>query len=117
MATNLLIKSEGKYNFTERYLLPNARQNYNELVEKAHKDDAEPLVIAGPDGIWWNDDLVFVLERMHGDIHSPKIREWKEDIDATVWTDGLEKVYEDEGCKITVVADSTPMTNGVLYPL
>lgn len=58
MATNLLIKSEGKYNFTERYLLPNARQNYNELVEKAHKDDAEPLVIAGPDGIWWNDDLV-----------------------------------------------------------
>ena len=61
--TNLVVKRNGEPELVERYLLPEFRQINDALVKVGLELDIEPLQIVGTDGLIWNDDLQFLLER------------------------------------------------------
>lgn len=118
--TNLIltVKLKGKVQFTERYLMPNHRAENDRLMKEANDQSAEEqidgsFVVKGKDGLWWNDDLDWVLDRM-----------WN----AGRWTIGL-RVFKDNLLKkplavrekqvfthgnliIEAVGDNTAMTEG-----
>jgi len=114
----LTVYADGKEKFSERYVLPGFRDEYNRLYDEAVEDDFIPTVIVlKEDGLWLCDDLEFLLDRMQG----------CEKIDRTVWPDGLESfwlgleqnppkvgdtvTYENGGLKIVAVGDCNPMTD------
>lgn len=114
MVTNLFMQCEGEYNFKERYLMPEHRQVLEALTSIADELKISPIIIKGKDGFWWNEDLVFVLERMLDEINTPVLKEIKNDIMTNSWEEGETRVYRTEKVKLTVTADATPMMDGDL---
>lgn len=120
--TNLkaTVKLNGVEQFTERYLLPDFRQENDRLVKEAQDEGVEPIIVVGADdGLWWNDDLYFLFDRMDccegvARVSWPKeLEEFKDEIDAWKPTvEGETKTYTHGDLEITMVADVAPMTNG-----
>lgn len=68
--TNILITVHcPDYGFAERYILDENQGPMKKLIEDHERENgnygSEPIIVKGKaDGIWWNDDLIFMLDRM-----------------------------------------------------
>lgn len=68
--TNILITVHcPDYQFTERYILDENQAPMKKLIEDYERENknygSEPIIVKGKDdGLWWNDDLTFMLDRM-----------------------------------------------------
>lgn len=116
MITNLIIDN-GKWR--ERWLLSPFRKEHDRLLALAGKeDDGRAIVIEGEDGIWWNDDLWFVLERMADDISlgvapPASLRRACSRIEKKKWKVGDSMSVTINGIRISVRADETSVDRGV----
>ena len=110
--TNLVVKRRGEPELVERYLLPEFRQVNDALVKVGLELDVEPLQIVGTDGLIWNDDLQFLLERFCDGVGEDVIAQWKREIDSRTWNVGDCFVYRDGDVELEVKSDATPMLDG-----
>lgn len=113
--TNYIVSSSN-CKWRERYVLPECREHMNSLLADAEKKGYEPLLVVGKDdGMWWNDNLLFVLDRMsdgkcwHQD---DPLRKWGESVDDNPLSPGESRMFETDGVLYTVLADDTDMTHG-----
>lgn len=117
MVTNLIIDN-GKWR--ERWLLPPFRKEHDRLLAIAQDDGRfgeHAIVVCGPDGMWWNDDLYFVLERMADDVDlgvaSPaSLRRACSRIEKKEWRPGEKTAVTINGMRISVAADEAPVDHG-----
>ena len=114
MITNILISCEGRLKFKERYLLPNFRQVHDALLKVAQDLEVEPIIITDDEGYWWNDDLLFVLDRMCDGINAnDELKyKWRDDILSKPWEVGEVRVYQGANGRLVASADETPMIGG-----
>jgi hypothetical protein len=114
MITNILISCEGRLKFKERYLLPNFRQVYDALVKVGQELEVEPIIITDDDGYWWNDDVLFMLDRMCYEINAnDELKyEWRDDILSKPWKAGEVRVYQGANGRLVATADESLMVGG-----
>lgn len=118
--TNLIltVKQKGKVQFTERYLMPNHRAEHDRLIKEANDKAAEEridgfVVVKGKDGLWWNDDIDWVLDRMWNDgWWSISLRVFKDNLLKKPLAVGEKRVFTHGNLIIEAVGDDTAMTDG-----
>lgn len=118
--TNLIltVKQDGKVQFTERYLMPNHRAENDRLMKEAY--DAEKdvgidcsFIVKGKDGLWWNDDIYWVLDRMWNTGRwTIGLRVFKDDLLKKPLAVGEKRVFSHGNLIIEAVGDNTAMTDG-----
>ena len=118
--TNLIltVKQEGKVKFAERYLMPSHRAENDRLMKEANdKMDEERIygsfVVKGKDGLWWNDDLDWVLDRMwNAGRWTIGLRVFKGNLLEKPLAVGEKRVFTHGNLIIEAVGDDTAMTDG-----
>lgn len=118
--TNLIltVKQEGKVQFAERYLMPSHRAENDRLMKEANdKMDDERIygsfVVKGKDGLWWNDDLDWVLDRMwNAGRWTIGLRVFKDNLLEKPLAVGEKRVFTHGSLIIEAVGDDTAMTDG-----
>ena len=110
--TNYIVSCTGK-SYKERYILPEFRSRMNELIEKMEENDCEPLLVIGKDGMWWNDDLGFILDRMSDArcVYGTELYDWESEIYANPLSVGERRAFEFNGDTYFVEADCTDLSN------
>ena len=113
--TNYIV-SATNCKWKERYVLPECREHMNSLLAEAEKKGYEPLLVIGKDdGMWWNDDLLFVLDRMSDGKcwhQEDPLRKWCEEIEEHPLSPGEARSFECLGNTYTVTADDTDLSHG-----
>ena len=120
--TNLIltVKQDGKVQFTERYLMPSHRAENDRLMKEANdKMDEERIygsfVVKGKDGLWWNDDLDWVLDRMwNAGRWTIGLRVFKDNLLEKPLAVGEKRVFTHGNLIIEAVGDDTAMTDGAI---
>lgn len=121
--------SKRKLHWEERFILGGHRKELDRLTEIGEKsDDDRPWIVVGQDDdLWWNDDMMFVLDRFCENDLEPN----KTVIGGMDWPKGLEEfydkirnreydkvgetlTYEHKGLKIKVTADCSDVSKGKL---
>ena len=110
--TNYIVSSTGR-SYKERYVLPKFRSRMNELVEKMDVHECEPLLVIGKDGMWWNDDLCFILDRMSDTccVKGTVLYEWANEIYDNPLSVGEKRTIEFDGDTYCVEADCSDLSN------
>ena len=115
MITNIVISCDGRLKYTERYLLPDFRRVYDALVKVGQELEVEPIIITDDSGYWWNDDILFILDRMCDEINAEDKRyEWRDDILNKPWKDDEVRIYQGANGRLIARADDSPMLGGKL---
>lgn len=118
--TNLIltVKEEGNVKFSERYLMPNHREENDRLMKeataKAEEDGVDgSFVVTSKDGMWWNDDLDWVLDRMwNAGRWTIGLRVFKDNLLEKPLAVGEKRVFTHGNLIIEAVGDDTAMTDG-----
>ena len=110
--TNYIVSST-RCSWKERYILPDFRSRMNELCKKMEERGCEPLIVVGRDGMWWNDDLPFVLDRMSDTfcVKGTVLYAWAKEIDSNPLSAGEKRTIEFDGDAYCVEADCTDLSD------
>lgn len=124
-----LVKGGERMHWKERFILGGHRAELDRLQAEmdlpANEGRGARMPVGVKDGLWWNDDMVFILDRFSANDHEPN----ETDNSVLDWPKGLsefgeqiqfreyEKVgevltYEHGGLKITVTADDSDVSEG-----
>lgn len=124
-----LVKGGERMHWKERFILGGHRAELDRLQDEmdlpANEGRGARMPVGVKDGLWWNDDMVFILDRFCANDLEPNKTviggmDWPKGLsefhDKILWreyeTVGEVQTYERGGLKIVVTADDSDVSEG-----